>query len=286
MPIDNFIIKVYIFVDDFLKTFGQLRKRGSAPMLGDAEVITMEVVGEFLGLGSDKRIFEYFVHHWKTLFPKIGTRVTFVRQCANLWHVKSEIQKALISALAGEGDIFLFDGMPIPTCNVKRVRHKNPFWGEGGFGYCAAKDYKYFGFKGHILTNQHGVITNFTIAAANIDERDVLPELAIGKRGFVIADKGLIRPELTEWLASHGLNLQTPLRDNMKDSRPKEYINDIMNKRRLVETVIGQLVERFQIQAIRAKDLFHLSVKVGRKILAHTFGFLFAGSTELDSVLA
>lgn len=286
MPVDDFIIKVYIFVDDFLKTFGQLRKRGSAPELGDAEVITMEVVGEFLGFGSDKRIFEYFTRHWKSWFPRLGTRVTFVRQCANLWLVKSEIQQVLSSMLNGEGDIFLFDGMPIPTCNIKRVRRKNPFWGDGGFGYCAAKDYKYFGFKGHILTNQCGVITNFTIAAANIDEREVLPELAIGKRGFVIADKGLISPKLTELLASHGINLQTPFKDNMNDPRPKEYINSIMNKRRLIETVIGQLVERFQIQAIRAKDLFHLSIKVGRKILAHTFGFLFAGSTELDSVLA
>ena len=246
----------------------------------------MEVVGEFLGFGSDKRIFEYFVNHWKHWFPKLGTRVTFVRQGANLWFVKSEVQKVLSSELPGNGDIFLFDGMPISTCNVKRVRRKNPFWGEGGFGYCAAKDYKYFGFKGHILTNQNGVITDFTIAAANIDERNVLPELAHGKRGFVIADKGLIRPELTEILASLGLNLQTPLKNNMKDSRPKGYVRNIMNKRRLIETVIGQLVDRFQIQAMRAKDLFHLSVKASRKILAHTLGFLFAGSTEFDKVLA
>lgn len=141
--------------------------------------------------------------------------------------MKSEIQQALTSMLAGKSNVFLFDGMPIPTCNVKRVGRKNPFWGEGGFGYCAAKDYKYFGFKGHILTNQHGVITNFTIAAANIDERDVLPELTTGKRGFVIADKGLIRPELTELLARQGLNLQKPLRDNMTDSRPKNCTGPI-----------------------------------------------------------
>ena len=47
-----------------------------------------------------------------------------MRQGANLWFVKSEVQKVLSSELAGNGDIFLFDGMPISTCNVKRIRRK------------------------------------------------------------------------------------------------------------------------------------------------------------------
>jgi hypothetical protein len=40
-----------------------------------------------------------------------------------------------------------------------------------------------------------------------------------------------------------------------------------------VETIIGQFVGRFNIQEIRVKDLLHLAVKVGRKILAHTMAF-------------
>ncbi len=49
----------------------------------------------------------------------------------------------------------------------------------------------------------------------------------------------------------------------------------MMNIRRKVETVIAQLVDRFHIQAIKAKDLWHLSPKVGRKILSHTVCFMF-----------
>jgi len=75
----------------------------------------------------------------------------------------------------------------------------------------------------------------------------------------MIGDKGLIRPELTEALATHGLQLHTPLRVNMKDSR-----QNIMNIHRRIETVIGQLVERFKIQIIRTKTIFHASVKIAR----------------------
>jgi hypothetical protein len=142
------------------------------------------------------------------------------------------------------------------------MRRRNHFYGTGGFGYCAAKDKKYFGFKGHAVVNTQGLILNFTFAPANIDERDVLPELVTKYKGMLIADKGLIRPELTELLASQDLNLQTPLRKNMKDLRPKSVVYQMMNVRRLIEMVFGQLTDRFNIQSIRAKDLWHLTAKI------------------------
>ena len=56
----------------------------------------------------------------------------------------------------------------------------------------------------------------------------------------------------------------------MKDKRPKELIKWMNDKRRLVETVIGQLSERFNIEKVRARDMWHLTVRIGRKLLART----------------
>lgn len=287
MPIDDFIIHIYVLVDDFLKAdSSSLRKSGPKPHLTDAEVMTMEVVGEHLGLGSDKRIFDYFSHHWAEWFPALKCRTTFVRQCANLWKVKEHLQQSLIKTLASNCDLFLFDGFPIPTCHKKRVHQRNPFKGIGAFGYCAAKDEKYFGFKGHLLTDQYGTIMHFSLTPANVDERDVLPEVTEKSQGMVIADKGLIRPELSELLLQRGLNLQTPLRENMKDKRPPHFVTHIISLRRTIETVIAQLVDRFHIQSIRAKDLWHLASKIGRKILAHTIGCFMAKSLKFDQILS
>ena len=61
-----------------------------------------------------------------------------------------------------------------------------------------------------------------------------------------------------------GVSLHTPLRDNMKDDRPKEVVKTLNNTRRIVETVIGQLSERFKIEKVRARDLWHLTVRAGR----------------------
>jgi len=67
-----------------------------------------------------------------------------------------------------------------------------------------------------------------------------------------------------------GITLHTPLRDNMKDDRPASTVRIQNNNRRLIETVIGQLTEQFRIEKVKARDLWHLTVRIGRKLLAHT----------------
>lgn len=277
MSLENLIITIYCRIEEmYHETMKEtkLRLRGSSPSLSDVEVLTMLVVGEYLGLGSDKRIWSYFSQHWVSWFPQIGCRTSFTRQSANLIKVLDQMQQKLSEKLCDHTDLYLFDGFPIPICHIKRYKRSSPFRGLGAVGYCAAKDQKYFGFKGHLLISSEGVTKGLSVTPADIDERDVLPEVALGLTGDTLADKGLIRPELSAVLRNQGLSLHTPLRKNMKDSRPKEFVFQIMNIRRKVETVIGQLVDRFKIQSIRAKDTWHLMMKIGRKVFAHSLCFL------------
>jgi hypothetical protein len=53
---EDFIITVYVCIDDFMKQIGKLRSRSPSPKLSDSEVLTMEIVEEFLGFDSDKAI--------------------------------------------------------------------------------------------------------------------------------------------------------------------------------------------------------------------------------------
>jgi hypothetical protein len=272
MPILDFIITVFCLIDDEYKKIPKpLRKRGFAPSLSDSEVITMEIIGEFLEMDTDKGIWNYFKNHWSHLFPKIRSRTTFVRQAANLHIVKQMLQQSLAKILGAFSDsLHLTDGLPIPVCKFARANFSRIFKGEAAYGYCAAKKEIYYGFHGHLVINSIGVITAGTFTAANIDERDVCPELSTNLKGLMIGDKGLMRPSLQEELAKQGLYLQTPLRDNMKDERPKKFVSWMISTRRLVETVIGQLSERFHMEKVRAKDLWHQASRFGRKLLAHT----------------
>ena len=84
----------------------------------------------------------------------------------------------------------------MPICKYARSSGSRCFKGEAGYSYCAAKDEKYYGFEGHILISFKGIICGYTFTAANVDERDVLPEIVAGLQGLLIGDKGYIRKVL------------------------------------------------------------------------------------------
>ena len=253
-----------------------LRQRGFAPKLTDAELITMEIVGEFLEKDTDTKIWRYFKNHWHNWFPNLGSRTNFVKQSANLWCVKKELQHKLAEKMGAISDnIHITDGFPMPVCEFARANQSSCFQGEASYSYCASKKQNYYGFEGYIMINMDGIIADYTFAAANIDERDVLFDMTSEIKGLVIADKGFIDAKKKEELITQQIDLQTPLRKNMTDKRPKEFVHQLMKTRRLVETVIGQLAERFNIERIRVRDTFHLISRFVRKILSHTCAAFF-----------
>ncbi|MCL1080152.1 hypothetical protein D5R81_17875 [Parashewanella spongiae] len=57
---------------------------------------------------------------------------------------------------------------------------------------------RYYGFHGNLLVDERGIPVEFTLTAANIDERDAAYEIINNIKGLLIGDKGLIRPILNE----------------------------------------------------------------------------------------
>lgn len=276
MPIDEFIITVFCWVDNKLKkvTGGvKLRTRGFAPHLSDSEVITMELVGEWCGYDGDEAIWEYFKRHWRAWFPRLGDRTTFVRQAANLWRLKQLLQERLVTDLgARTADCHIIDGFPIAVCKLARAPRSRILTAEADYGYCAAKAEYYYGLKANLLIDLRGVVVGMTITAANVDERDSAYDLVSGIEGLLLGDKGFIRPQFKADCEALGIDLQTPLRQNMTEQRPGWWLQLLRRLRKRIETVISQLEQRFGLAKTRARDVWHLTNQVTRKLLAQTLG--------------
>jgi len=285
----DFIIAAFCLIDDELKELEPKlpKRRGEKPSLSDSEIITMEIVGEFLKIDEDKLIHQYFKENWLSFFPKIPCRESFVRHAANLYSFKQLLQRCLAEKLgAYEDNVHIVDGFPIPTCKYVRARKSSLFKGEAAYGYCAAKDEKYYGFKGMLNISLNGVITGFSLTPANIDERDSVWDTLDNVKGLLLGDKGYLRPILKTELSEQGIDLQVPYRKNMKDKRPPFLVNMLKNCRRIIETVIGQLVDRFNIEKVKARNTWHLMSRISRKLLSHTVClFLGKGSLQFSNLL-
>lgn len=278
MDLDNFIITAFCLVDDTLRELMQdqrLRQRGPDPTMSDSEVLTMEVVGEYLGLSQDRAIYRYFRRHYSHFFPalKKAHRTTFVRQATNLWKLKERLWQRLLKRISYDSDLALVDSFPIPVCQFARAYRCRRFKGEAAFGKDTLTRQTFYGFRIHVRLCWPGVITRMAVAPANIHETVVVPDLTADTKGLLVGDRNYWNPSLREQLLSKGIDLQAPFRKASRDPWPTR--SALLSRTRYrIDTVFGQLVDRYQAKRVWVKDSWHLHSRLLRKVLSHTLTLL------------
>jgi hypothetical protein len=276
VDLDTFIIAVFCVVDDSLKELvkRRLRERGPAPVLADSEVLTMEVVGEYLGFSQDKELYQYFRQHYRHFFPALNRvhRTTLVRQAANLWKVKGHVWQRIVEQVGHDPTFAIVDSFPLPVCQFARAYRCRRFRGEASFGKDLVARQTFYGFRVHVRLCWPGVISRFGVAPANIRETAVTPGLVAGTQGILVGDRGFWDPSLAEELRQKCIELQAPFLMTSRDPWPQRsaFLSRIRYR---IDTVFSQLVERFNAKRVWARDTWHLVSRLLRKVLAHTLAF-------------
>ncbi len=271
MELEDHIIIIYLRIEEIynkLTANTPLRRGGFSPHLSDVEVLTMEIIGEMQGRNGDRAIWRYFDQHWRHWFPELSAYKTFAKHCANLCWIKQALLPELFPAT---DRVHIIDGVPMPVCHNARAYRSKTLETIAEWGFCAAKDEHYYGLRGHVVIGINGFISAFIVTPANIDERQSLWDIVGRIKGTLIGDKGFIGQKWIDAMADHDINLQTPLRKNMPDARPKKTVKALMRIRKKVETALSVLTETFALTKIKAHDIWHYTSKLYRKILAYNF---------------
>ena len=211
MDITTFVINVFCLIDDWF-IGQQLRERGPAPTLHDNEVLTMEIVGEFLWIDTDKDLYFHFRRHYSDWFPGLRkvTRTTFIRQAANLWAAKYQLWQVVLQKLSYGPAISLVDSFPVPVCRFARTYRSKliPSW--TAFGYDQVARQTFFGLRAHVRASWPGVITGISLVPANVHDLEMSEEILDGTIGWVLADRNYWSPVLKTDLQSKGICLLVP----------------------------------------------------------------------------
>lgn len=274
MDLSTFIVSVFCFIDDRLKGH-RIRQRGPAPKLSDSEVLTIEVVGEFLGINTDKGIYRYFRRHYAEWFPALSSvhRTTFSRQAANLWKIKEYLWQELLLLAPHEPTFALVDSMPLPACLFARAYRCRRFKGEAAFGKDTLLKQTFYGFRVHMRVCWPGLISRLSIAPANVHELSVIPELAEFTSGLIVGDRNYHSPKTSQELAGIGVELLAPYSSKKGDPHPKRSAF-LSRLRYRIDTVFSQLTERYCVKKVWARDLWHLASRLLRKVLSHTVAIM------------
>ena len=286
MDLNTFVVSVFCLVDDRLKGRQRsYRSRGPSPKLSDSEVITMEVVAEFLGIDTDKGIYLYFKRHYPHYFPKIREihRTTFARQAANLWKVKEHLWQHLLEReLLIEGDeepLLVIDSFPIAVCKKSRsyrcrvMRELADRGRDTNLG-------KFLGMRAHVIVAWPGMILKANVCGADTHDLHLAERLLEGMgRGWVLADRNywspLLREQIHDYEGGPTLMARFKRKNETEKERGLRWPRWLSAKRQKIETIFSQLVERYKMKVVRARDSWHFCSRFLRKVLSHTMAVVF-----------
>ena len=276
MDLTTFLVSVFGLIDDWLTDQHlPLRRRGPQPTLADSEVLTIECVGECLGIDTDAGLYAYFRRHWGHWFPALTRvhRTTFARQAANLWVVKQRLSQHLLSQLDMDPAISLVDSVTVPICRFARAYRCRRLRELAAWGRDEVVKQTYLGLRAHLRVCWPGVIVEGRLTAANVADPVMGQHLLADADmvGWVLADRASGTPRLAELVQARGGWLLAPPRATRAWPHPPP---PIVGTRRRIETVIGQLVARYHLKQVWARDAWHLWSRWLRKLLSHTIAVL------------
>jgi hypothetical protein len=293
LTFDDYLLHLFYLIDAELGAMGlpRLRPRGPEPALHDSEVVTMELAGEFIGIDTDKGIYQHFRRYHLGEFPALARvhRTSFARQAANLWRVKQLMHERLFARVPlHEDPLWLVDSFPLHVCKFARAKSSKSFKGLAAFGYDHLVRNTFFGFRVHVRCSDEGPLAPAGLTAADVSDLAAVPELVPPEGGVGVGDRNYWGADrAAELLRRRGFRLLAPYRTKAKDPHPARSAL-LRRARRLVETVIGQLTERFHCKRTWARDLWHLCHRLVRKFLSHTAAVLLnvrAGNPPLQRAM-
>jgi hypothetical protein len=123
-------------------------------------VLTIECVGEFLGIDTDSGLYQYFRRHWGDWFPALRHihRTSFLRQAANLWAVKGRLHRHLLTQLDCDPTIWIVDSAAVPICRFARAWRCRRLRELAGWGHDEVAKQTYLGLRAHLRVCWPGVI--------------------------------------------------------------------------------------------------------------------------------
>lgn len=262
---DNTLNLIFSIVDDFYKRHIKKKrsKRGRKKLYSDDQILKMMAIKFIAGISSDRFLIDFLREGLgRKIFSCVPDHSRFNRRSKELMPISVKFQRFLVKKMKAEEKLIrIIDSTPVPVKSYWRSSRSGTF-PEAGYGYCAAKREKYFGFKLHFLITPAGIPTNFDLTPANIHDGKMIGELIEDyQRLIILADMGYIDREKQQYLKEQNKLLITPYRKNQKQKN-SQLEQKLLKFRRKIETVFSQLKDQMHLAKTNARSLLGLATRI------------------------
>ncbi len=269
------LVETFCSVDDFCQQFephweriqleSGLCQRRRKSQLSLSEVMTIVIHFHQSGYRTFKAYYQSCVLvHLRGEFPTLVSYSRFVRLMSRAVIPLIFYLRTCRGQCTG---ISFVDSTPIQVCHNRRIQRNKVFVGLAARGKTSMG--WFYGFKLHLVVNEHGEILTFQLTPGNVDDRKPVPSLLTILFGKVFADKGYISQDLFAKLLQEDIQLITGLRKNMKNRLMPWADKLLLRKRSIIETINDQLKNISQIEHSRHRSFVNFIVNLIAGLIAY-----------------
>ncbi len=271
------IYTLFYDVDNFCKNFEPMlnkhliengtRQRIRESSLSLSEVMTVIILFHSSNYRTFKGYYtEHVMKYLRWAFPGLVSynRFTELMQSALLpLCCYLQTRKGRVTGIS------FIDSTPIIVCHNRRINSHKVFGrlaerGKNSVGW-------FYGFKLHLIINEHGELLAFKVTPGNVDDRKAVPDMSDTLFGKIVGDKGYISKELFKELSENGIQLITKIKKNMKNKLLSLVDKILLRKRSLIESVNDQLKNISQIEHTRHRSVQNFMVNLIAGLIAYTW---------------
>ena len=286
MDPDTFLTTLYVLVDEWCKAQPAApRRRGRAPALARAEVVTLALYGQWARFGSE-RGFDRYADRWlRGAFPRLPDRAQLNRRMRAEYEAIVAVGQHLAGLLgAGEAPYEVLDATAAPVRNVKRR-------GWGWLPEYAARGWSsrlhwYDGFHLLVAALPEGPISGYGIGPAEAKDQPLAetffearaaadPRLPTVGRHTVepyLVDSGFIGADRHErWRDDFGARVICPPYRSAQKNWPPALRRWHGGLRQVIESVNDRLLFAFRLDRERPHSLGGFHTRLAAKVALHNF---------------
>lgn len=289
IPLDVVFTHLYVLVDDWYQAEGQALLRGKVgmkPKFSDSEMLTLMLAHDFVPYPGETQYLAFVRANYLSLFPHLVDQSQYNRRARALVWLTESLRRCGLRALGvGQPEYLILDTKPIPVVGMKRSKRRSDFRGKADYGYCAARQLHYFGYKLVLLSTLDGLPLLYDLVPASTDERAAAETVLERVTDTdILGDKGFIGQEWqAEIRAQTGNRVWTQKRANQKQHNPPEFDRLLNSVRERIEGVFHALQNTGRnIERLLAKRERGLHTRVACKVAALVFRHVLFRCYHLD----
>ena len=263
--LNNILLTIYCFVDDFLKgilnniKYALKRPDHNTPPtrkhnISLAELASLAIFRFFTGHRNWKDFYRHIKTYHSKDFPGLPAYQNFITAINKLSCLALLLLHGFMKffrSITPKESPKLTDSTKLEACKIKRefsnkVAKNIAKKAKSSMGW-------FYGFKLHIICNELMQILNFRITAGNVDDRKGLEKIWNNIFGMIIADAGYLGADWQRKALNLGKHLFTGVRANMKKIMT-ETQHLFLKLRQRVETVFSVLKLRLGIESTLSRS--------------------------------